>query len=105
MPTYDFKCADCGVFSVLKPIAQRAAPQPCPGCGRIAERVLEAPRLALMPQAGRHAAAVNEKSRHEPRLSQASHPHGCGCGAHGAASSASTSPKSFPNARPWMISH
>src|SRR4051812_32203878 len=104
MPTYDFECADCGRFSVLKPIAQRAEPQPCPGCGRVAGRVLEAPRLALMPQAQRHASAVNEKSRHAPRVSQA-HPPGCGCASHAGASSDTKAVKSFPRARPWMISH
>ena len=46
MPTYDYSCDTCGVFSEVRPMADFAQPQPCPTCGDPAPRAfLSAPAL------------------------------------------------------------
>jgi len=47
MPTYDYRCETCGVFSELRPIARRDDAAVCPDCGKAAVRALvAAPGLA-----------------------------------------------------------
>jgi hypothetical protein len=73
--------------------------------------ILTAPNFFCMPSDKRKAHATNERSANAPKTLgeyKASHAPGCGC--------CSTKPsrlvaksksggKSFPTARPWMISH
>ncbi len=88
------------------------APQDCPHCAVEAPRViLTAPRFSCMPAEKRKSHAINERSANAPKTLneyKASHGPGCGC--------CSSKPsrlvtktrggaKSFPTARPWMISH
>jgi len=98
MPVYEYLCNDCGPFTDMRPMAECDAPQDCPQC-------------TGMPAAARKAHATNERSANAPKTVgeyKASHGPGCGC--------CSTKPsrlvkktrsgaKSFPTARPWMISH
>ena len=107
MPTYEYACAVCGPFSVFRPMADFAKPALCEGCGSEAPRAfITAPALASMDAGRRHSMAVNERSRHEPRRSSGAHPAGCGCCAPRKPSVAAPgAAKSFPGARPWMISH
>lgn len=104
MPVYDYACQTCGPFTVLRPMAQFRDPHDCPDCGGPCERAfLTAPRLSGMDAATKTAHATNERSRHAPRRS---HGAGCGCCAPKAkAAAAPATAKSFPAARPWMISH
>jgi putative FmdB family regulatory protein len=46
MPTYEYACETCGPFSEVRPMAEFAAPQPCPACGALASRMLTVPQLA-----------------------------------------------------------
>jgi putative FmdB family regulatory protein len=109
MPLYDYHCAGCGGFSDLRPMAQSADPADCPSCGAAAPRVLvSSPMLATMDAGQRLAHGRNERSAHEPRHSseRARHPANCGCCAPRAKRKAEPAGlKSFPAARPWMISH
>ena len=107
MPVYDYECPSCGPFTAFRPMAEYAQPATCDECGKSAPRAfLTAPALAGMDAGLRRSLAVNERSRHEPRRSNGAHPSGCGC-----CSTAKRTPaaagaaKSFPGARPWMISH
>ncbi len=69
MPTYDYGCAQCGPFSESRPMAEFAMPQPCPGCGDPAPRVvLSAPALGGVAGGEPMATAA-------PRA----HPGGCSC--------------------------
>ncbi|MGU3360885.1 FmdB family zinc ribbon protein [Methylobacterium sp. M6A4_1b] len=104
MPVYDYACEACGPFTVLRPMAQFRDPHDCPDCGTSCGRAfLTAPNLASMDAGRRKAHATNERSQHAPRKSSG---HGPGCGCCGTrAKSNPTAAKSFPNARPWMISH
>ena len=105
MPVYDYACAACGPFTVLRPMAQFQDPHDCPDCGAECGRAfLTAPNLASMDAGRRKAFATNERSQHAPRRSSA-HGPGCGCCGSAKAKSSPAAAKSFPNARPWMISH
>jgi putative FmdB family regulatory protein len=102
MPVYDYSCEACGAFSASRPMAEYREPHDCPSCGASAPRVvLRPPRLADMGRARRTAFQTNERAAHAPRAS--GHVHGPSCGCSGTHSSGTA--KSFPGARPWMISH
>ena len=113
MPTYDYRCDDCGGFDARRSVGERDAPIACPDCGCVSARVLSAaPRLALMADGTRRAIAVNERAAHEPKRSgdyaRLKHPSGCGCcsgSKRGATVTAANGAKSAPSRRPWMISH
>ncbi|CAB3785815.1 FmdB family zinc ribbon protein [Pararobbsia alpina] len=120
MPTYDFRCGTCGVFSAVRRIADRDADCACPDCGLPAARTLSMPSLSLMAGTARAGHRVNEQAAHAPkRSSEYRHVHGpsCGCGSSRKAGSpsaaiAGATPSAAPGAlkgnsagRPWMISH
>ncbi len=116
MPTYGYICPDCGPFERFRPMAESAEPSDCPGCGVSAPRViLSAPRMAMMDAGTRKAHATNEKARHAPDVSSkdsrssGGHGAGCSCCSGGAKQSRAVytagGGKTFPSARPWMISH
>lgn len=111
MPVYDYECRACGIFTALRPMAESGDPLGCPDCGVPAPRAfVVAPALAGMDSSRRNAFAINERAAHEPKLSSA---HGSNCSCCGPSrlkqkSKTAKSPggaKSFPSARPWMISH
>ncbi|HMK81378.1 MAG TPA: zinc ribbon domain-containing protein [Xanthobacteraceae bacterium] len=115
MPVYEYMCSACGPFTDIRPMAEYEKPQVCPDCRRKAPRVLlTAPRFSTLAVELRTAHATNERSAHAPdTLSALKSQHGSSCsccagltykksrktarGKNGA--------KSFPGARPWMISH
>ena len=115
MPVYEYLCNDCGPFTDMRPMAECDEPQDCPKCEFESPRViLTAPAFFCMPSDKRKAHATNERSANAPKTVdeyKASHGAGCGC-----CSGKSKKParlmkqtrsgaKSFPTARPWMISH
>jgi putative FmdB family regulatory protein len=109
MPIYDYDCPSCGPFAVLRSMSEFELPHDCPNCNAEAPRViLVAPAISGMSSARRAAAETNERSSHEPKRSRG-HAPGCGCCSGGKTSKASgkgaSAMKSFPSARPWMISH
>lgn len=111
MPVYDYECRTCGVFTALRPMAEYASPMDCPECEGPARRVMvTAPMLASMDAERKSAFATNERASHEPKqLSK--HGAGCSCCTQGRLKKksktavAANGAKSFPTARPWMISH
>jgi putative FmdB family regulatory protein len=111
MPTYDYACPACGIFEAFRPMAEYQEPHPCPGCGDQADRILlTVPAFANMDAGRRTAMATNESSANAPRRFTASSGHAPGCGCCSGAASGRTrrgkdGSKSFPAARPWMISH
>ncbi len=105
MPVYDYSCDACGVFAVHRPMAEYREPHDCPSCGVPAPRVLlTPPRLAGMESARRTAFQTNERAAHSPRQASAHTYMDPAAGAR-AARDASGGAKTFPGARPWMISH
>ncbi|WP_046292382.1 FmdB family zinc ribbon protein [Pandoraea oxalativorans] len=122
MPIYDFECATCGPFAVMRRIADRDTACHCPACGSEGSRVITAPSLALMGSARRTAHATNERAAHAPRHSgdgpSSRHRPGCSCcsgskaslpGASGGTGAicgtGAAGGLKRPQGRPWMISH
>lgn len=111
MPVYDFTCENCGDFRELRTINERNDPTTCPTCSRVGRRLILAPNLALMNPIKRKATAINEKSRHEPRVSTAhSCGSGCGCGTKirpGRVKETKLGKLQGQKAtaRPWMLGH
>ena len=114
MVIYEYLCTDCGVFTAMRQMAHSSLPQPCPVCRTPAPRACVAPpSFASMSASLRHTHSTNERARHEPRLASHSEPvkkhgPGCSCCSSGKSKATLTAPsgeKSFPNKRPWMISH
>ena len=111
MPVYDFTCDACGDFRELLTIAERHDPVSCPTCSRVGRRLILAPNLALMNPIKRKATAINEKSRHEPRVSTGhSCGSGCGCGTKIRPERVKETKLGKlkgqkATARPWMLGH
>lgn len=102
---YDYLCDACGPFTAIRPMAEFQAPHPCEGCGAPARRaMLTAPGLAAMDGGRRNALATNERSAHAPTKVKR-HPASYGCCKPTKRVAESVAAKSFPGARPWMISH
>ena len=76
MPSYDYHCSRCGSFTLNRPLAEFALPQPCPTCGG------ETPRDLLSAPAVHGGRAASEprfpcgSERCEANLSMP----GAGCG-------------------------
>ncbi|SJZ95020.1 putative regulatory protein, FmdB family [Enhydrobacter aerosaccus] len=114
MPIYDYICDSCGPFEELRPMAECDTPCSCPDCGEPSPRaLLTAPRLSCMAVGLRSAFAVNERSANAPQTvdqyKASRHGPGCGCcsskGRARPVAKGKGGAKSFPAARPWMISH
>ena len=111
MPNYDYSCESCGPFTQFAAMADFDKPCACPACGAASRRVLlTAPKLAQVSSTIRNAHETNERARHEPKSTR-KHGPGCSCCSGGLTSKPSRTlhrpdgSKSFPTARPWMISH
>lgn len=113
MPVYDYHCEGCGDFREFRSMDERNNPAVCPECHQHAKRVILAPSLALMSPGRRHAHATNERSRHEPKVSNAhTCVSGCGCGVSKKIRPARTKETKLgklqsqkASARPWMLGH
>lgn len=114
MPVYDYTCSHCGDFRLFRSIEERNHPTACPSCSTIGRRLILAPNLAIMNPLARKATAINERSRHEPRVSNAhSCGSGCGCGSHTTKIRPTRTRETKlgklqsqkPSARPWMLGH
>jgi putative FmdB family regulatory protein len=110
MPVYEYLCDTHGLFSAMRPMDRFADPCDCPDCGGAAVRVVVTPPRLATPDRGRMKAhAVNERAADSPRR-LSDHGPGCACCSGGSKPGRATlvrpdGAKSFPGARPWMISH
>src|SRR5687768_12577172 len=116
MPVYDYRCREHGVFYQLQTLEHHDQPAACPTCSQPSARIIMiAPELLVMDSNKRAAFATNEKSRHEPIISQKEqrqhdhhHRKQCGCESDLKKSKlfyTAKGEKMFPSMRPWMISH
>jgi len=117
MPVYEYQCESCGDFTAMRPMSEYQDPQPCPDCGASAPRVLlTAPHFSGMSRESFAAHATNERAANAPMTTgeYAAKKHGSGCSCCSGMKSrtkksktatAASGAKSFPSARPWMISH
>lgn len=116
MPVYDYRCREHGVFYQLQTLEHHDQPAACPTCSQPSARIIMiAPELLVMDSNKRTAFATNEKSRHEPIISQKEqrqhdHHHRKKCGCENDLKKSklfytAKGEKMFPSMRPWMISH
>lgn len=105
MPMYEFVCDDCGaVTSELRSIADRHSSAMCRFCSGKAQRVISAPRLSILRKEIRAAHETNERSAHEPKVSNR---HVCGthCHHHKKTEQAPALKQQTRVKRPWMLGH
>jgi putative FmdB family regulatory protein len=111
MPSYEYECATCGVFTEFRSMDERDRPGACAICDGLAPRIISAPHLAVMQPLQRMAAVRNERSQHEPRVGVKTT---CCAGKscrhkRGAAKTKDGKPKLLSstkrNRRPWMLGH
>jgi putative FmdB family regulatory protein len=88
---YDFACEACGPFELRRSMARASEPATCGVCGGPARRVFSPPGLALTHAPVRRARDLEERSAHEPSVSD--RPHG----------SRMPSLHRHGNAPPWVI--
>ena len=109
MPLYEYWCEEHGVFEAIRPMSEFSRPAECPDCGHPSARLmLTPPRRGSTDRARMAAHETNERAADSPkRLAQ--HGPGCSCCGGGKPSRKTLhrpdGSKSFPSARPWMISH
>jgi putative FmdB family regulatory protein len=68
MATYQYRCAGCGTFDVIRPIGQALTEERCEACGDQARRVFTAPMLTRTPAPLARALRAQEAGAHEPRV-------------------------------------
>jgi putative FmdB family regulatory protein len=68
MPTYDYRCAYCGPFALVRSIHEDTAHGSCPDCDKPATRVFAVPVLIDRTSPVRRALATSEASASEPKL-------------------------------------
>lgn len=110
MPVYEYQCHTHGVFEAIQPMSAFNDPCNCPACGAASTRILlTPPQLGAANRSSIRAHDMNERSADSPKK-LSSHGPGCSCCSGGKKASRKTltrpdGSKSFPAARPWMISH
>lgn len=103
MPVYDYFCANCQqAFAQIQSMARSSEPSPCPQCEHSAERVISAPRLNTMRADTRSAHQVNERSAHQPKMTQG---HRCGAGCSHNTDGKPQLKQANGSKRPWMLGH
>ena len=115
MPSYEYECQTCGVFTEFRAMDERDRPAACGICDGAAPRIISAPNLAVMQPMQRMAAVRNEKSQHEPRIGMKTSCCSTGSCRHkkGAKAGAKKTKDGRPalqsstkkNRRPWMLGH
>ncbi|MEC4765400.1 FmdB family zinc ribbon protein [Mycobacterium sherrisii] len=68
LPTYGYKCGDCGPFTLVRPMAEARSLTDCPGCGDAARRVFGSPALHALDTGVRRAHDASERSAEAPQV-------------------------------------
>ena len=68
MPTYRYRCGDCGGFDLVRPMAQAQACESCPACGNAARRVFGLPAVSFVEPGLRNALDASARSADSPRV-------------------------------------
>ena len=66
MPTYSYRCAACGPFDLVRPMAAAGEQVSCPGCGGAGRRTFGAPALRGGDAGVRAAIEAGERSAEAP---------------------------------------
>ncbi|GFG54214.1 FmdB family zinc ribbon protein [Mycolicibacterium agri] len=68
MPTYSFRCTDCGPFAITRAITDTVARPPCPTCSAPARRVFASPALATLGTGQHRLADMAAASAERPEV-------------------------------------
>lgn len=71
MPTYSFRCADCGPFELVRPMAAAGDDAGCPACGGPGPRTFAAPALRRLDSDVRSVVEAGERSAETPDVVRA----------------------------------
>lgn len=71
MPTYSFRCSDCGPFDLARAITDDIAAQQCPTCAAPARRVFRSPPLTSFSTDQHRLASLAAASAEEPMVTNA----------------------------------
>lgn len=71
MPTYSYRCAACGPFELVRPMAAAGAQAPCPACAGPGRRTFGAPALRHGDAGARAAIVAGERSAEAPEVVRA----------------------------------
>src|SRR5688572_3906738 len=104
MPMYEYECAEHGVFDEMRSMARASEAVECPICRVPSPRILSAPRLRAAAAHVVRAHDVNERSRHEPRVTQR-HQHGPHCNHGPTGEGARPKLQKSATSRPWVLEH
>ena len=70
MPTYSFRCSDCGLFDLVRVMADVAAASPCPACMAPARRVFGLPGLGRLSKGQHRLASLAAGSAEQPAVTR-----------------------------------
>ncbi|MFC7656756.1 zinc ribbon domain-containing protein [Pseudonocardia benzenivorans] len=68
LPTYTFRCADCGEYDLSRPMAEAGDPAPCPTCAGDSRRVFGSPGLRKLDPTLRRALDASGRSSDAPAV-------------------------------------
>ena len=68
MPTYSFRCSDCGPFDLIQAMTEVVATPPCPTCTAPARRVFGLPELTSFSKGERRLAGLAAASAEHPAV-------------------------------------
>ena len=68
VPTYSYRCVDCGPFDLVRPMAAAGEQALCPGCGGAGRRTFGAPALRGGDAGARAAIEAGERSAEAPQV-------------------------------------
>ena len=68
MPTYSFRCPDCGPFDLSRPMTADMAAAPCPTCATQARRVYASPPLTAFSAGQHRLASLAAASAEQPAV-------------------------------------
>ena len=68
MPTYSFRCSDCGPFDLTRAMTDVVATPPCPTCTAPARRVFGLPRLTSFSKGQHRLAGLAAASAEQPAV-------------------------------------
>jgi putative FmdB family regulatory protein len=68
MPTYSFRCSDCGPFDLARAITDVVVTPPCPSCSAPARRVFGSPSLATFSTGQHRLASLAAASAEQPAV-------------------------------------
>jgi putative FmdB family regulatory protein len=70
VPTYSYRCAACGPFDRVRPMAAADEEAVCPACAAPSRRTFAAPALRRLPAGVRAAVEAGERSAEAPEVTR-----------------------------------